>query len=341
MKNHNVYWTSCAAHCIDLMFEEMGKKEQISKVIDKGKIISKYIYNHNLLLTKMREFCKGEIIRAAPTRFATNFISLESLIKKKAGLKQLFSSDWWESSNFRRTKHARVVENIVFDAQFWSQAEHVCQISEPLYKLLRIVDTEVYPTMGVVYELMRVVRQELNQKQGAKWVVKIIDDRWFKTLWHDLHSAGYYLNPRYNYKSGVGDDYKLIEAVHKVFSRCDPNCPTIGQFGKELTYFKDAKLNFGMPAAIASRSEMSPTDWWVMYGSSAPTVRTLAIKVLSQTASASTCERNWSTFALIHTKQRNRLGYSRLEKLVFCYYNMRLKIRDREPAYRMWTRKIH
>ena len=70
-----------------------------------------------------------------------------------------------------------------------------------------------------------------------------------------------------------------------------------------------------------------------MYGSSAPTVRTLAIKVLSQTASASACERNWSTFALIHTKQRNRLGYSRLEKLVFCYYNMRLKIRDREAAY--------
>nr|XP_011469160.1 PREDICTED: uncharacterized protein LOC105352880 [Fragaria vesca subsp. vesca] len=162
MKNHNVYWTSCAAHCIDLMFEEMGKKEQISKVIDKGKIISKYVYNHNLLLTKMREFCKGEIIRAAPTRFATNFISLESLMKKKAGLKHLFTSEWWEGSSFSRTEHGRVVENIVLDQQFWTQVEQVCQISEPLYKVLRIVDTEVYPTMGVVYELMRVVKQELE-----------------------------------------------------------------------------------------------------------------------------------------------------------------------------------
>nr|XP_011469161.1 PREDICTED: uncharacterized protein LOC105352881 [Fragaria vesca subsp. vesca] len=78
---------------------------------------------------------------------------------------------------------------------------------------------------------------------------------------------------------------------------------------------------------------MSPTDWWVMYGSSAPTVRKLAIKILSQTASASACERNWSTFALIHTKQRNKLGYNRLEKLVFCYYNMKLKLRDREAAH--------
>lgn len=67
-----------------------------------------------------------------------------------------------------------------------------------------------------------------------------------------------------------------------------------------------------------------------MYGSDAPTVRKLAIKVLSQTASSSACERNWSTFALIHTKQRNRLSYSRLEKMVYCYYNMRLALRDKK-----------
>ena len=71
-------------------------------------------------------------------------------------------------------------------------------------------------------------------------------------------------------------------------------------------------------------------EWWIMYGTDAPTVRKLAIKVLSQTASSSACERNWSTFALIHTKQRNRLAHSRLEKLVYCYYNMKLQIRDKE-----------
>ena len=62
-----------------------------------------------------------------------------------------------------------------------------------------------------------------------------------------------------------------------------------------------------------------------MYGNHAPTLRNLALKVLSQTASSSACERNWSTFALIRTKQRNRLA--RLQQLVFCYYNMKLKIR--------------
>ena len=68
-----------------------------------------------------------------------------------------------------------------------------------------------------------------------------------------------------------------------------------------------------------------------MYGNHAPTLRSLALKVLSQTASSSACESNWSTFALIHTKQRNQLAYPRLQQLVFfCYYNMKLKIRDME-----------
>lgn len=54
------------------------------------------------------------------------------------------------------------------------------------------------------------------------------------------------------------------------------------------------------------------------------------MKILSQTCSSSACERNWRTFSLIHTKQRNRLAYERFEKLVFCYYNMRLRVRDME-----------
>ena len=69
-------------------------------------------------------------------------------------------------------------------------------------------------------------------------------------------------------------------------------------------------------------------EWWFVYGNHAPTLRNLTLKVLSQTASSLACERNLSTFALIHTKQRNRLAYLRLQQLVFCYYNMKLKIRD-------------
>ena len=52
---------------------------------------------------------------------------------------------------------------IVLDHIFWDQAQKVCELFEPLYKLLSVVDTEVYPTMGAVYKLMRIVREKLEK----------------------------------------------------------------------------------------------------------------------------------------------------------------------------------
>ncbi|MQM16552.1 hypothetical protein Taro_049511 [Colocasia esculenta] len=71
-------------------------------------------------------------------------------------------------------------------------------------------------------------------------------------------------------------------------------------------------------------------DWWIMVnnrdlGSNALTF--IAIWVLSQTTSASQCDRNWSMFSLIHSKVRNHVKTERLEKLVYCHYNMRLRIK--------------
>nr|XP_048324628.1 uncharacterized protein LOC125420983 [Ziziphus jujuba var. spinosa] len=251
------------------MFEDIGKTENVAIVVKQARAITTYIYNHNWLLPKMCETCKGDIIRSGLTRFATNYLALDSLVKKKARLKQLFTSTDWTNHNYSASKEGQTVENIVLNHTFWDQAHKVCQLFEPLYKFLRIVDTEVYPTMGAVYELMRIVKEELDKIHGAKWILKIINNR-----------------------PEVGEDSNLIKAVHNVYATLNPKSAAISQFGKELTYFKDARKGFAKPTAIASRKEMSPVEWWVIYGDSAPTVRKLALKVLSQTASSSACERN-------------------------------------------------
>ena len=36
MKKYNFYWTPCAAHCIDLMFEDIGKRTSVADVITKA-----------------------------------------------------------------------------------------------------------------------------------------------------------------------------------------------------------------------------------------------------------------------------------------------------------------
>ena len=47
-----------------------------------------------------------------------------------------------------------------------------------------------------------------------------------------------------------------------------------------------------------------------------------------QCCSFSGCERSWSTFALLHTKVRNRLSHKKLNKLVYVNYNLRLRLED-------------
>lgn len=45
-------------------------------------------------------------------------------------------------------------------------------------------------------------------------------------------------------------------------------------------------------------------QWWETYGTEAPNLQKLAIQILSQTCSASGCERNWSVFEHIHSKKK-------------------------------------
>lgn len=69
-------------------------------------------------------------------------------------------------------------------------------------------------------------------------------------------------------------------------------------------------------------------QWWAMFGGDTPHLQKLALRLVSQCCSSSGCERNWSTFALIHTKVRNKLSYRKLHSLVYVNYNLRIRLRQ-------------
>ena len=190
MKKYNLYWTPCAAHCIDLMFEDIAKRATVSELITNARKITNFIYNHGWLLARVRKVCGGDIVRPGATRFATNYIALESLLKKRADLKKIFISDEWASHKLSRSTIGHDVEVLMFDHTYWEKVSKLVSIYEPLYTVLRIVDSEVVPTLPFVYELIRVMKQNLHQLNAKDWVKTIIADRWDRTLKHPLHAAG-------------------------------------------------------------------------------------------------------------------------------------------------------
>ena len=54
-------------------------------------------------------------MRPGATRFATNYIALDSLLKKRVDLKKIFISNEWASHKFSRTEVGREVERLMFD----------------------------------------------------------------------------------------------------------------------------------------------------------------------------------------------------------------------------------
>ncbi len=81
---------------------------------------------------------------------------------------------------------------------------------------------------------------------------------------------------------------------------------------------------------------MSPEKWYDMYiKPTHPELAEVAMRVLSQVLSASSCERNWSSHGHIHSKVRNRLASSSLEKLVYSFIATLEQI-THEPALPRW-----
>ena len=69
-------------------------------------------------------------------------------------------------------------------------------------------------------------------------------------------------------------------------------------------------------------------EWWNNYGDKGPHLQKIDVNVLSQTCSSSDCEKNWSTWSLIHTKLRNHLAMKKLHKLVYVHYIVRLQVKN-------------
>ncbi|RWW16754.1 hypothetical protein GW17_00019344 [Ensete ventricosum] len=93
--------------------------------------------------------------------------------------------------------------------------------------------------------------------------------------------------------------------------------------------FRETIVSFSNVVVVSCCYNIDPVEWWLQFKGDIPNLRKIVVHVLSQTTSSG-CERNWSTFALIHTKVRNRLSYRRLKKLVYVHYNIRLTLQYAE-----------
>ncbi|MCO5602587.1 hypothetical protein L7F22_056721 [Adiantum nelumboides] len=173
----------------------------------------------------------------------------------------------------------------------------------------------------------RNVQEEVTQESVASAVVQDIKRIWnLRWDWfhRPIHAVAHILHPLWRKEAQyvneelhdgwteyiqkiVGDDVQLMKKLED-----------------ELLLYRNGSQWFGSPTASLRETQLEPVSWWEKYGIAAPNLRRIALRVLSQDCSSGPCERNWSTWALFHTKKRNKLSTQQLERLVFCHCNLKL-----------------
>ena len=261
-----LYWSPCAAHCVNLMFQDIGKLPEVSNIVDHAANITKFIYNHCYALHLMRKHTGGrEILRPAPTRFATNFIALQSILAQKDALRAMVTCREWSISAYAKDNKAKKFVEAVLDFGFWKQCATIVKVTEPLIRLLRMVDSEDKPAMGFLYAAFHKAREEMikrfqRRKQVIEPYLAIIDKRWDKQLNKNIHAAGFWFNPSYQFDENEKGRLKnAVSGVLDVVDKYSGNDQALSDsLSEEMVDFKCAKGDFGRKLAINSRNRQMP-----------------------------------------------------------------------------------
>ncbi|XP_042753402.1 uncharacterized protein LOC111908298 [Lactuca sativa] len=296
-----LFWTPCAAHCVNLMIGDIGEKiPKIKTALTDARAIVVYIYNHRRILNLMRKLTKNkELHRSCVTRFATQFYTIQSIHENRHHIQVLFVSEEWRKSDFAKQAVGKKVEQIVARKEFWDNIHLACQVLAPLVDVVRLVHTEDKPCMGYIDDAMDIAKEQIKKnltgtpnERMITTVWAMIQTRWTDQLHHPLHAAGCYLNPAIFHGENSREIRKNRDIATGLYVAIDP--------------------------AIRARTKVAPYIWWRTYGIDTPLLQTFAITVLSQTCSASPCE---ATF------NEKKLSFTTKNDLVFIQYNTRLQRR--------------
>jgi len=265
-KRPHLYWTPCAAHCLDLILEDIGKNiPKVKIALKKSMGINAYIHSSVALINMMRRFTsQRNLHRPAVTRFATSFITLASIHKQKNNLRKMMTSQEWTDSKWSKDSGGKRMASYLMQESYWKNVLYALKLTGPIVKVLRMVDGDKKPPMGYIYEAMDRAKEAIANSFGHKeehyeMAFKYIDTRWECQLHQPLHAAGHFLNPELYYSNpSIEDCSEVMTGLYDCISRLVPELATQDKILEELSLYKGAEGLFGKSMAVRQRNTVAP-----------------------------------------------------------------------------------
>lgn len=263
-KYKTFFCSTCGAHCIDLVLEEIGKMDDVKEVLVKAKRITQFIYNNAWLLNLIRKKTgRRDIVQLAATRFASIFLSLQNIVSLKDQLHQIFTGATWMQSTFSKQRAGLEVSEIIVNEHFWSLCDLSVKVTKPLLSVLHLLDCEDKPFIGYMYNAMEKAKKSIvlafnNKESKYSPYLSVINDIWKEEFHSPLHSAAYYLNPSIFYNPS----FSTSKVIQKGFLDCietlEPNITAQVTITSNINFYEEAAGDFGRPVALRGRESLAP-----------------------------------------------------------------------------------
>ena len=180
----------------------------------------------------------------------------------------MFLSPEWRALSFSNKLEGEAICRLcTYQESFWEAVKEVCTITEPLVRVLRLVDGDK-PAMGYLYEAMDRAKEAISafyadkgeQGQERKDIIwRVIDARWNKTLHRPIHAAGVYLNLAFAYTCGFQFDFEVQSGFFECVERMVPSAEDKFKLTRELELYKRATRLFGFSMAVNDRKSIMPS----------------------------------------------------------------------------------
>ncbi|KAL5830935.1 hypothetical protein ACOSQ4_016289 [Xanthoceras sorbifolium] len=320
----HIFWSPCTSHSIHMLMEEIAGIEWVKPVVSCAKGIEQNMmyYQHAspCLFTHLKESSDSLSVKFAPS-----YSSVQRIVDLKQALQEAVVSEEFKQLKLNMPGDNEIVESAILGDDFWCKAHLFLQLCEPFVRLLATFDIEK-SVMGAVYD-WQVQALEAVRSNGIDTTVLnqlqvLIENRW-DALFSPLHAAGYILNPSY-FGKGQNKDKTVMRGWRATLERYECDGAVRRILREQLSSYWRLDGSFGEEDAVDCRDKMEPVAWWENFGFETPHLQTLAIKVLSQVSSVSTCREIWRDNDFPCREAINRLGVERVEDLIFVRNNLRL-----------------
>ncbi|XP_050938906.1 uncharacterized protein LOC103496546 isoform X5 [Cucumis melo] len=338
VEKYKTFFSSvCAAHCVELILEEIEKTVEVKEIVGKAKRIVQFIYNNVWVLNQIKKRSGGrEIIHLASTRYFSIFLTLQNILSLKDHLHQTFTSDAWMQSDLSQYGAGLEVTKITADPQFWSKCDHITMGTKPLLSVLQFLESEEKPSAGFIFDAFEKMKSSVmlafNQKESVYLpYLKAIDHVLLKEFQSSLHVAACYLNPSIFYSPTFLSSKVIQKGLLDCIEALEPDITSQVMITNNINFYEEAVGDFGRPVALHGRDSLAPATWWSLYGTDYPDLQRLAVRILSQTCSVVQCRKRCSMFNYLYLK-KNWLEKQKMNDLAFAHYNLQLQERRPETC---------